>query len=63
MTNYELISRLLDEGGYLCEEAANRIADQDTLIQSLQNSLKELQEEWMDGGNGTNGDGGSGQNR
>lgn len=46
MTNYELISRLLDEGGYLCEEAANRIADQDALIQSLQNSLKKLQEEW-----------------
>ena len=48
MTNYELISELLDEGGYLCEEAANRIADQDALIRSLQNSLKELQEEWSE---------------
>lgn len=56
MTNYELISKLLDEGGYLCEEAANRIADQGALIRSLQNSL-------MDGGSGTNGNGGSGQNR
>lgn len=45
MTNYELISKLLDEGGYLCEEAANRIADQDALIRSLQNTVKELQEE------------------
>ena len=46
MTNYELISKLLDEGGYLCTEAANRIADQDALIRSLQNSLKELQQRW-----------------
>lgn len=46
MTNYELISKLLDEGGYLCEEAANRIADQEAIIKSLQNALKELQQRW-----------------
>lgn len=46
MTNYELISKLLDEGGYLCTEAADRIADQEAIIKSLQNSLKELQQRW-----------------